>query len=464
MTATGTDPVPSSDSTHVTGVTTIGSLEHVGVNGRVRLEAERSGGPGTATGPAAPGLGDRRRLVLADRILTSPTADVLHRGVVVVESGRIVAVGPAADHPARPGDVVTELGDVVLAHGIIDTHVHLGFDGSNHPSNTMETGTDDDLRDLIRTTAQRLLAAGVTTVRDLGCRGTHVSELAEQIAAGGQTGPIIVPANQPLTETHGHCSYMCTPCDSAEELLAGVAERIAEGAGAIKIMQSGGFMHPEGDAPYRPVFDATAIRSAVDLAHSRGLRVAAHAHGVAAIEQAVLGGVDSIEHCSMATPDGVAYDVRLARMMAVRGTAAIPTVSHVWNVPLPWGSREDSVALVAGLHSEGVPVALGTDCGIPDVLPGDQVSGLEILAECGLSASDTWAAATTVAASVVGRDGVTGVIEPGTVCQLVAWRGDPREISTLIDPVWILTATADGSPADILRGNGPPRGRVVARS
>jgi imidazolonepropionase-like amidohydrolase len=408
-------------------------------------------------------VASRRRLVFADRILTSPEADILHRGVVIVEGGRISAVGPATDYPAKPGDIVTELGDVVLAHGIIDTHVHLGFDGSNEPSHTMETGTDDDLRLLIRGTAKRLLAAGVTTVRDLGCRGTHVSELAEQIEAGSQTGPTLIAANQPLTETHGHCSYMCTPCDSADELLAGVAERIAEGATAIKIMQSGGFMHPEGDAPYRPVFDAAAIRGAVQVAHSHGLRVAAHAHGVAAIEQAVLGGVDSIEHCSMATPDGVAYDLRLARMMAVRNTAAIPTVSHVWNVPLPWGSREASIALVAGLHAEGVPIALGTDCGIPDVLPGDQVSGLAILAECGLSPAETWAAATTGAATVIGRAGVTGAIEAGTDCQLVAWRGDPREIGALVDPVWILTAAADGSPADILRDKAPLRGRVVAR-
>ena len=41
------------------------------------------------------------------------------------------------------------------------------------------------------------------------------------------------------------------------------------------------------------------MEAIVDEAHSRGMKVAAHAHGLEGIRAAIMAGVDSVEHSSL---------------------------------------------------------------------------------------------------------------------------------------------------------------------
>lgn len=365
----------------------------------------------------------------AARVVTDPITAALADHAIETRAGRITRIYPGRWLTA--GTDVHDLGDAVITAGIIDAHVHLGFDGSAHPEAIMCSGDRTALRHLVRGQAGAMVQAGVTTVRDLGCVGTTITELAKEWESDPRY-PRVVAANQPLTTTSGHCSYMATECEDLEQLLEAVSQRHREGAAVVKVMLTGGFMHAEGDTPYQSVYDLDTLEHLVNAAHGHGMAVAAHAHGTGGIILAAKAGVDTVEHCSMAAPGGVDIDSSALALLAGRGTFAIPTVSSLWNQPLPWATRDEAIEVIRRLNEAGVPIALGTDTGIPGVMPGDHVAGLQVLREAGLSPEQLWGAATTTAAAACRLSQHVGQLKPGYAADLLVLDADPREdLSTL---------------------------------
>lgn len=355
------------------------------------------------------------------------------KGVAIEVEGGLITGIHRDDGRRRCGNVI-DLGDGVLSAGVVDSHVHLGFDGGDHPERVMRSGDRAALNRLISRNAAALASSGVTTVRDLGCLGTAITDQA-LLWENSERFARVISANQPLTTTGGHCDYMATECDDLGALLEAVRARSQEGARVVKIMLTGGFMHPEGDTPFRPVYDRRTLQEVVRAAHSLGLTVAAHAHGTAGIAIAAEAGVDSVEHCSMAAPDGVDVDHAVLALLARKRIFAVPTVSSIWGQPLPWAPRETAIGVISQLHRAGVPIALGTDTGISGVRPGDHVAGLEVLAEAGLSPEDVWAAATVNAAEVCGLGGHVGRLQPGFAADMLVLDEDPRnDLTALAKP------------------------------
>src|SRR5882672_330380 len=65
-------------------------------------------------------------LYLADVVLPISAPPISH-GAVRVEGSEIVAVGPASDLTALPGEEVRDLGASTLLPGLINAHCHLDF-------------------------------------------------------------------------------------------------------------------------------------------------------------------------------------------------------------------------------------------------------------------------------------------------------------------------------------------------
>ncbi|HEX5532597.1 MAG TPA: amidohydrolase family protein [Actinomycetales bacterium] len=375
----------------------------------------------------------RSRFFRAARAVLDPCSSPAKDVVIEVVDGVIRRVRPDGQWRRSTSETI-DFRDGVLTAGIGDAHVHLGFDGSDQPEAVMRSRDRSALDALIARNAAALVARGVTTVRDLGCLGTAVTELAGRWMNDPRF-PRVIAANQPLTRTGGHCDYMATMCDDLSALLEGVAARHSEGAEVVKIMLTGGFMHPEGDTPFRSVYDRATLQGAVEAAHSLGMTVAVHAHGTAGIAIAAEAGADSVEHCSMASPGGVDVDRGVLSLLADSGTHAIPTVSSVWDQPLPWAPRDTAINVISQLHGAGVRIAFGTDTGIPGVLPGDHVSGLQILAEAGLPPEEVWAAATVNAAQVCGLGERVGLLRPGSAADMLVLDTDPRDdLAALANP------------------------------
>ena len=144
--------------------------------------------------------------------------------VVEIDGGLIVGVG--ADVSA---DVdVQDLGDVTLMPGLVDTHQHLCFDGNGTLEEQVSGRSDDELLDRARANALRALAAGITTIRDLGDRDFVTLGLRDEAGL-----PTILAAGPPLTKPGGHCWYLGGCCDDVASLVTAVKERHRRGCDVV---------------------------------------------------------------------------------------------------------------------------------------------------------------------------------------------------------------------------------------
>ncbi len=190
---------------------------------------------------------------------------------VIVDGGRIAAVEPRRTEPPLDADAL-HFGDATLLPGLIDTHVHLGFDGSADPVGQMKADDDGALLLRMRLAARRSLAAGVTTVRDLGDRGYLALALRDWFRGGNEIGPEIQASGPPLTVTGGHCHFMGGQADDEGELRRGVRERATRGVDVIKVMVTGGNM-TAGISPMTPQYTVAELAAVVDEAHRFGRSV-----------------------------------------------------------------------------------------------------------------------------------------------------------------------------------------------
>ncbi|MEJ3745757.1 amidohydrolase family protein [Actinomycetes bacterium KLBMP 9797] len=354
-------------------------------------------------------------------------ADVVPDPLVLVDGARVAAVTAGGAPPA--GAELVDLGAATLLPGLIDTHTHLAFDASADPVGRLAAASDDELLDRMRAAARTALAAGVTTVRDLGDRGYLSLALRAELAADPAAGPHLIAAGPPITTTGGHCWFLGGAADGVAGVRAAVRERAERGVDVIKVMASGGELTPGSDAG-TPQYGPDELRAIADEAHRWGLPVTAHAHAASSITDAVAAGVDMIEHCSYATPAVIA---------ALRrgGTVVSATVGAAPGAPYPprlVALLTQYFQVMRGLREAGVPVVYGSDAGIREAKPhGVLPHGvIAMVRRAGAPPIEALRAVTSLAASACGVGDRKGRIAPGYDADLIAVAGDPlKEIEAL---------------------------------
>src|SRR5512132_3972651 len=128
-------------------------------------------------------------LAIRSARLFDGVADQLRpRPLVLVDQGRIVDVDVTGADPPEGAQLV-DLGEATLLPGLIDSHTHLVLDASNDPVGHLEATTDDALLADCRARAGAALAAGITTLRDLGDRRFVTMRLREELATHPTQGP-----------------------------------------------------------------------------------------------------------------------------------------------------------------------------------------------------------------------------------------------------------------------------------
>lgn len=383
-----------------------------------------------------------RPFYLADATVFDGARVRRHAGVLV-DDGRIAWVGPHARAPreASAAREVDARGRTV-APGLIDCHVHLNFDGGAYLA--AEAAGMDEASAAIKGTAnlRRHLAAGVTTVRDLGGAGT--CQLASAVEEGVVPGPRVIAVGRALTITggHGHNIGIAREIDGADDARKAVREQIKVGARAIKVIATGGVLTPGISATFTAM-TPEEIGAAVDEAHKWSVGVAAHAIGGPGITGAVRAGVDSVEHC-------VQLDAPTAKEMAARGTFRGPTLSALLGIVdgkggVPDYAKDKATALVDDARA-GHRTALrakvrhvcSTDAGTPFNPHGNAPNELVQMVEWGMRPLDAMVAATANGAELL-RLVDAGRIAPGFVADLVLYDADPvQDIETVRRPraVW----------------------------
>jgi len=363
---------------------------------------------------------------------------------VIVTDRRIGAI--TADRGPRDGAVL-DLGGLTLLPGLINCHAHLCLSGEADPARTLadESYAATVVNAVAR--ARRTVEAGVTTVRDLGGREYAEIAVRDGVRAGLIAGPRVMCAGRAVCITGGHGWQMLgRQADGPDDLRRAVREQLRAGADVIKLIATGGVMTPGVD-PRAPQLTLDELRAGVDEAHRARRRAAAHAMADEGIAWCLDAGIDTIEH-------GVFLTEALAARMARQGTALVPTLvapHAIVEGGIDAGIPEFAVKKSAALrerHLEsfrlaltaGVMIAAGTDAGTPLNAHGTIVPELALMVMAGMAPVQALAAATSVAAQVLGIADETGRIEPGLAADLIAVEGDPASDVKALDAIRLVVA------------------------
>jgi imidazolonepropionase-like amidohydrolase len=348
---------------------------------------------------------------------------------VVVANGVIEWMG--ADDAAPRADTVIDVGGRTIMPGLINSHVHLANDGAADLA--AQVRGDSTATAAYRAAANALvtLNAGITTVKDCGAADNVVIDLGRAIDDGIVPGPRVVAAGRVITMTGGHCYFMGVEADGVDAIRTAVRGQLKEGAGFIKAMATGGVL-TSGVKPTQTALLREELATIVEEAHNAGRRVSTHAIGREGIENAILAGVDTIEH-------GFHLDAELFALAIERGTYLVPTLAAISSIVSasesgsipPWiadkarTEADRSIAMFRAAVEAGVNIAAGTDAGTPFNPHDGLVDELVTMVRIGLSPSRALLSATRDGAFNAGLLDVTGTLEVGKAADLIVVDGNP---------------------------------------
>lgn len=371
---------------------------------------------------------------------------------VIVERGKIAAVGPADSTRVPAGAEVIDGRGRTLVPGLWDSHLHVYDD---------YTGLQE-------------LSMGVTSVRDPGNNNLKTLDRRERAKQGRLLFPHVYPSSL-IDGKSPYTAQLGSVATNQAEAIALVDHAKAEGFFAVKFYGS---------------FNPAWLPAAIAEAHRLGLHV--HGHIPAGIRpmDAINDGYDEVTHINFvimqAMPDSVVnasngpmrfegpgrygkdVDLNGSAMRLIVGTMARrhiysdPTMSAFEGLYVPdngdlspayapfvgtlppvvergfraggfavpkdltraayRASWRKMVALLRQMHQAGIPIVAGTDgTGI------ELIRELEIYEQAGFTPAQALAAATIVPARLLRQDGRTGSIEVGKSADLALVEGDPSK-------------------------------------
>jgi imidazolonepropionase-like amidohydrolase len=382
-------------------------------------------------------------IIRAGRLFDSEKGTFASNIDVRVRNNRVDSVGPNLSVPA--GARVIDLRRYTVLPGLIDAHVHLlylenpagGLTNEGVKAVVVEGTPLRALHGAAR--ARTFLAAGITTVRDLGNSGRFGDvALRTAIRDGSVDGPRVIVSGPGLSPEGGQFpglqpSYRAIAEEEyrivrgAEDAALAVRENVTYGAEVIKIYSN--------NTPNRGLLTLDEMRAIVETAKQLGVRVTAHATDDGAVWRAAEAGVDGIEH-------GYQISDSTLRLMARKKIYLVPTdidsvslvrYSKLQNPEAP----PPSAAQLSGYRNAigdrlrraiaaGVPIAAGSDNYIDFRIPQGEAAKhvLQAYAEEGMKPLAVLQAATIGAATLLGNTRL-GVVKPGALADIIAIEGDP---------------------------------------
>ena len=381
-------------------------------------------------------------VIRAGQMLDVETGKILNDQFIIIDGDRIrnvVTLCEMEDMDDEEVDFI-DLSEMTVLPGLSDAHVHLTGDANIHGYKRLTRSTPRAAITGVRN-AKRTLEAGFTTVRNVGAPGFADVDLMEAIEDGDVPGPRIIPAGRSIGITGGHCDNNLLPYETRQTgggvadgpwaVRAKVRENKKFGAKVIKFCGTGGVLS-KGTKVGAQQFSFEEMKAIVDEAHQLGLKVAVHAHGEEGINTAIKAGVDSVEHSSFISDDGISaakangtylsMDIYVSDYILSEGEAAGILKESLEKERTVGKTQRQRFKAAA---KAGVKMAYGTDAG---VYPhGDNGKQMEYMVKWGLSPLQAIQASTINNATLFGLENDIGQIKQGYYADIIAVKGNPLE-------------------------------------
>ena len=386
------------------------------------------------SGEAAPPQNTSLALV-GGTIYPSPAEEPVRNGVVLINDGKIAAIGTRAQVKIPPSAQVLDCSGGTVTSGFWNSHVHFmqrkWADVASIPASELS----QQLQDM-------LTRYGFTSAFDLSSPWENTRLLRNRIESGEMGGPRIystglglLPANpglppQAIVNFMGWMSVSAPEIANETQSAAASRKLLDAGVDGIKLFAS---------APSKATLSQSAIEAAVNEAHRLGKPVFVHPNTGADVLTALRAGVDVIAHT---TPQSGPWDETLLATMKEHHAALIPTL-WIWK----WYARHDrrsaqdkivntEVAQLRAWLAAGGSVVFGTDLGAVDSDPSEEY---ELMAQGGMTFRQILASLTTAPAERFAKSTQLGRVAAGFQADLVVLNGDPsKDIKVLTDVQYTL--------------------------
>ena len=391
-------------------------------------------------------------IVLKNGDLIDGTGRLVKDAVVVIDGSTITATGPAAEVRVPQGEnQVIDVAGMTIMPGLMDLHVHFHGDASPDrfphdvvgETKILPTETDAYIAALMAENARKTLEAGFTTVRDTGAPRDINIDLARAVADGLVKGPRIIPCatidiSVPPGKllTHGLEGGNIT---GPVEARRATRVKIGRGAQVIHVRATGAGYGQWSATDC--LLTVEEMQAAIEEAHRLGKRTTANACGSQGMKNAVIAGVQCIEHGSHLHEDD-----DLIKMMIDRKVGWVPTLvvsimkrdktleaeAKGVKTGMPDYVVKREMALIEHWRRSfdkameaGVLTAIGTDMGAPYMVHGKNAIEMEQFVKYGATEMQAIEAATRVAAEIMRMEDWLGTVEAGKVADIIVVKGDP---------------------------------------
>ena len=340
--------------------------------------------------------------------------------------------------------------------GLINAHCHLTGNGKpmklmNASDEMMEIAAKALKLRLVQMVIKKLmirnintaLNAGVTTLRSLSDPVYLDVKVRKMVEEGKIIGPRIICSGPGICVTGGHGGVMGYAADSIPEIRKAIRKNLRNEVDCIKILSTGGVMDARkvGEAG-RPQMTVEEIETACFEAHRGNLLVATHCESTEGIREALLGGVDTIEHGADIPADLIPLFKKNPK--SLRGyTALVPTLcagmglaTHPINVTKITQIKFENaklieIGMIKGLQSaykNNIKIACGTDASVPYSTHYEVWKELKYyLKYTNMTPQEAIYFATKNTAEILGIEDITGSIEVGKSADLQVVPGNPLD-------------------------------------
>lgn len=369
-----------------------------------------------------------RTVFVNTNLIDGESDTLIENAYVIVEEDTIIATGQGVVN-LEEDDILIDLNHQYMLPGLIDCHVHLMWDGSVDPQTKINNMTQEAITLQAYGHALDYLHLGITAVRDVASPGITVLTVRDSINTGQLTGPNIIASGPAVTMTGGHVHYVGREADGHDGVMKATRQLLKEKVDLIKVMATGG-IYTQGEEPGSPQLTVEEIAVAVQEAHKKNKKVAAHAEGLIGILNCIEAGVDTIEH-------GIYANEKALQDMKEKGITLVPTMIVMKQLAtdermLPWALEK--AKKVVDPHQKmleraieiGVKIATGTDCGSPVTPPKFYFDELLIMNQAGMSPMDVIKASTSYAAEVIDLPN-RGILKVGYKADLIVCSENPLE-------------------------------------